>query len=95
MASATADSKPQPTTTTTVITDGSETDEKAIKEVTSYPAANSDKHGDFPLKWKIVALICGVALSWGSSLSENTLGPLKSTLRKELDITNAQVSITR
>lgn len=29
----------------------------------------------------------------GSSFSENTLGPLKSTLIKKLDIDNAQVSL--
>ncbi|GAA5915230.1 hypothetical protein JCM6882_003377 [Rhodosporidiobolus microsporus] len=45
---------------------------------------------DFPLSWKVIALFMGVFLSVGSSFSENTLGPLKSTLRKELDITNAQ-----
>ncbi|KAH7311536.1 major facilitator superfamily domain-containing protein [Stachybotrys elegans] len=45
---------------------------------------------DFPLSWKITALVCGVMLSWGSSFSESTLGPLKKTLIKKLDITNAQ-----
>lgn len=69
----------------------SEADEKAVADVTAQPTAESDKPRDFPLSWKLTALACGLALSWGSSFSENTLGPLKGTLRKQLDITNAQV----
>lgn len=69
----------------------SEPDEKAVADVTAQPTEGSDKPRDFPLSWKLTALACGLALSWGSSFSENTLGPLKGTLRKELDITNAQV----
>ncbi|KAH6661798.1 major facilitator superfamily domain-containing protein [Plectosphaerella plurivora] len=42
------------------------------------------------MAWKLTALVCGLMLSWGSSFSENTLGPLKSTLINQLDITNAQ-----
>lgn len=71
----------------------SESDEKAIADVNTHSTDEASKPEDFPLSWKITALVCGVALSWGSSFSENTLGPLKSTLRKELDITNAQVSM--
>jgi hypothetical protein len=69
----------------------SEPDEKAVADVTAQPTTESDKPRDFPLSWKLTALACGLALSWGSSFSENTLGPLKGTLRKQLDITNAQV----
>lgn len=71
----------------------SEFDEKRIPEVTDSSTEDSDGPKDFPFVWKLTALICGVALSWGSSFSENTLGPLKSTLLKQLDITNAQVRI--
>ncbi|KAJ7142021.1 major facilitator superfamily domain-containing protein [Mycena crocata] len=45
---------------------------------------------DFPLKWKLYALSLALLLPVGSSFSENTLGPLKSTLIRELKITNAQ-----
>lgn len=69
----------------------SEADEKAVADVTVQSSAASDKPRDFPLSWKLTALACGLALSWGSSFSESTLGPLKGTLKKELDITNAQV----
>ena len=69
----------------------SEPDEKGPTDVSS--TEESDKPKDFPLKWKLTALACGIALSWGSSFSENTLGPLKETLKKELEITNAQVRL--
>ena len=46
---------------------------------------------DFKIRWKVTAVILGVMLSWGSSFSENTLGPLKSTFIKQLGINNAQV----
>ena len=68
-------------------------DEKHMADVTNRSTDDSDQLKDFPLAWKLTALVCGVALSWGSSFSENTLGPLKSTLIKELDITNSQVRI--
>ncbi|KAH8924286.1 MFS general substrate transporter [Atractiella rhizophila] len=45
---------------------------------------------DFPWSWKIIALVLGLLLSAGSSFSENTLGPLKKTLLKELAIDNAK-----
>lgn len=67
----------------------SEADEKGPSDVHS--TEGSDKPRDFPLTWKLTALACGIALSWGSSFSENTLGPLKETLKIELEITNAQV----
>ena len=70
-----------------------EVDEKGPIYVNSNPAEESEKHDDFPWRWKLTALACGIALSWGSSFSENTLGPLKDTLKKQLDITNAQVRI--
>ncbi|KAJ7687402.1 major facilitator superfamily domain-containing protein [Mycena rosella] len=52
--------------------------------------ADSDVPEDFPLKWKIYALSLALLLPVGSSFSENTLGPLKPTLVRELKITNAQ-----
>ncbi|GKT65290.1 major facilitator superfamily transporter [Colletotrichum tofieldiae] len=70
-----------------------EADEKRITDIVSYPSEDSDEFQDFPWRWKLTALVCGVALSWGSSFSENTLGPLKSTMIKQLDINNSQVSI--
>lgn len=70
-----------------------EPDEKRIAEVTRSSTTESNEIKAFPLSWKVTALVCGVALSWGSSFSENTLGPLKSTLKKQLDINNSQVSI--
>ncbi|GJC88637.1 major facilitator superfamily domain-containing protein 1 [Colletotrichum liriopes] len=70
-----------------------EADEKRITDIASYPSEDSDEVKDFPWRWKLTALVCGVALSWGSSFSENTLGPLKSTMIKQLDINNSQVSI--
>lgn len=69
----------------------SEPDEKGNAQETGSPIEVPQQPKDFPLSWKITALVCGVALSWGSSFSENTLGPLKSTLKKQLDITNSQV----
>ncbi|KAL2670216.1 hypothetical protein Neosp_014683 [[Neocosmospora] mangrovei] len=68
----------------------SEDKEKGIIDVTDPLPDEPEKPGEFPLSWKITALVCGLMLSWGSSFSENTLGPLKKTLIKELDITNAQ-----
>lgn len=70
-----------------------EPDEKNVS-ATVATDSSEDSQGvkDFPLTWKIIALVCGVMLSWGSSFAENILGPLKSTLRKELDINNSQVS---
>ncbi|KXH56596.1 hypothetical protein CSAL01_03430 [Colletotrichum salicis] len=68
----------------------SQTDEKGIVDATSYPFDDTESIRDFPWTWKATALACGVALSWGSSFSENTLGPLKSTLIKNLDINNSQ-----
>ena len=70
-----------------------EPNEKDPADVNSNPAEESEKHEDFPWRWKLTALACGIVLSWGSSFSENTLGPLKDTLKKQLDITNAQARI--
>ncbi|KAH8658312.1 major facilitator superfamily domain-containing protein [Xylariales sp. PMI_506] len=69
---------------------GTETDEKGIADISSQIIEESDQPKDFPFLWKATALICGIALSWGSSFSENTLGPLKATLLSELDIDNSQ-----
>ncbi|KAK1623559.1 hypothetical protein BDP81DRAFT_439069 [Colletotrichum phormii] len=68
----------------------SQTDKKGIVDATSYPSDDTESIRDFPWTWKATAIVCGVALSWGSSFSENTLGPLKSTLIKNLDINNSQ-----
>ncbi|PVU91511.1 hypothetical protein BB559_004099 [Furculomyces boomerangus] len=41
-------------------------------------------------KYKFFALLCTLLISVGSHYSAHTLGALKSTIKKELDITNAQ-----
>lgn len=66
-------------------------DEKNTAGDVGYPAEESGTPKDFPWTWKVTALACGIALSWGSSFSENTLGPLKSILIRKLNITNSQV----
>lgn len=76
----------------TLVRFDSDADEKRIADVNSSPSEDPVEIRDFPWTWKLTALICGVALSWGSSFSENTLGPLKSTLIKQLDTNNSQVS---
>ncbi|CAE6400123.1 unnamed protein product [Rhizoctonia solani] len=43
-----------------------------------------------PWRWRIIAMLFALSLAVGSSFSEATLGPLKSTLVKELNITNAR-----
>ncbi|CAE6457712.1 unnamed protein product [Rhizoctonia solani] len=43
-----------------------------------------------PWRWRIIAMLFALSLAVGSSFSEATLGPLKSTLIKELHITNAR-----
>ena len=98
MASRDSVTDPVPAADEIVITAaGNEHDEKRVADVTDHATdEDSDQlKDDFPLRWKLTALVCGIALSWGSSFSENTLGPLKSTLIKKLDITNSQVSIRR
>ncbi|KAK4940849.1 hypothetical protein LTR10_019121 [Elasticomyces elasticus] len=93
MAPNTASAKPTPAIDTVVVaSEGNDLDEKALASAdVSSPVDESDKSiRDFPLKWKLTALTCGIALSWGSSFSENTLGPLKSTLKSQLGIDNAQ-----
>jgi hypothetical protein len=90
-----ASNTPTTVDTVAVTPEGYERDEKkAVADVSSQPVEQDEpntQHNDFPLAWKLTALTCGIMLSWGSSFSENILGPLKSTLKKELDINNAQV----
>jgi hypothetical protein len=47
---------------------------------------------DIPWRYRITAGLMIMLFAFGSSLSETTLGPLKSTLRKELDITSKSSS---
>ncbi|KAF4458605.1 major facilitator superfamily transporter [Fusarium albosuccineum] len=89
MASETTGLGPVPTAAGTVASAHFERHEKRVADDTS-PTEESEESKDFPLTWKLTALVCGVALSWGSSFSENTLDPLKSTLKKQLDINNSQ-----
>ncbi|KAF9047172.1 MFS general substrate transporter [Hymenopellis radicata] len=65
-------------------------DEEKVSIDETRPPSEVESVQDFPLKWKITALCLGLLLSAGSSFSENTLGPLKSTFKSELKITNAQ-----
>ncbi|KDN50038.1 hypothetical protein RSAG8_01374, partial [Rhizoctonia solani AG-8 WAC10335] len=43
-----------------------------------------------PWRWRIIAMLFALSLAVGSSFSEATLGPLKSTLVKDLHISNAR-----
>ncbi|KAJ4208843.1 hypothetical protein NW759_013605 [Fusarium solani] len=93
MATEKANPDPQEVVDNAVVTpqrSASEDKEKGVMDVTCPLPDEPEKPGEFPLSWKITALVCGLMLSWGSSFSENTLGPLKKTLIRELDITNAQ-----
>jgi hypothetical protein len=47
---------------------------------------------DIPWRYRIAAGLMIMLFAFGSSLSETTLGPLKSTLRKELDVTSKSSS---
>ncbi|KAJ7234159.1 major facilitator superfamily domain-containing protein [Mycena rebaudengoi] len=60
-----------------------------VVEQSDHPVPQPEPE-DFPLRWKIYALSLALLLPVGSSFSENTLGPLKATLIRELKITNAQ-----
>ncbi|RHZ60411.1 hypothetical protein Glove_353g12 [Diversispora epigaea] len=46
-----------------------------------------------PWKYKIVALICALSLAIGSHYAAHTLGALKTTVKKELKISNPQYGI--
>lgn len=45
---------------------------------------------DIPLKYRLMAFSLILLFSTGSAFAESTLGPLKSTLVKELNLNNAQ-----
>lgn len=44
---------------------------------------------DIPTKYRLIALSCILFMTTGASFAESTLGPLKSTFMKELDINSA------
>ncbi|KAL7319191.1 hypothetical protein PS15m_002358 [Mucor circinelloides] len=46
-----------------------------------------------PWKYKIVALLCAMFLAMGSHFAAHTLGAMKSTIKKEFDITNSQYGV--
>nr|CAG8517109.1 13088_t:CDS:10 [Entrophospora candida] len=46
-----------------------------------------------PWKYKIMALLCALSLAVGSHYAAHTLGALKSTIKKELGITNSEYGI--
>ncbi|CEP14934.1 hypothetical protein [Parasitella parasitica] len=46
-----------------------------------------------PWKYKIVALICAMFLAMGSHFAAHTLGAMKSTIKKEFDISNSQYGV--
>lgn len=60
----------------------------------SYPQLDYDNHephadkNEIPWVYRIAAFSMIVLFAFGSSFSESTFGPLKSTLRKELGITS-------
>ncbi|KAK6209139.1 hypothetical protein LQW54_006593 [Pestalotiopsis sp. IQ-011] len=50
-------------------------DENDMAGDVGYTAKESETIKDFPWTWKVTALACGIALSWGSSFSEKHSGP--------------------
>ncbi|CAJ0844602.1 11994_t:CDS:2 [Entrophospora sp. SA101] len=46
-----------------------------------------------PWKYKMMALLCALSLAAGSHYAAHTLGALKSTIKKELGITNSEYGI--
>lgn len=89
MASKTATPGPQPSSEVQAV---GQDEKHVVTDVTSNQS-DDESFKDFSIQWKVIALVLGVMLSWGSSFSENTLGPLKSTFKENLEINNAQVSI--
>ncbi|KAI9487306.1 MAG: major facilitator superfamily domain-containing protein [Benjaminiella poitrasii] len=46
-----------------------------------------------PWKYKIIALLCAMFLAMGSHFAAHTLGAMKSTIKKEFNISNSQYGI--
>lgn len=67
-----------------------EVDEEAVAGESPNPASDAVK---IPWSYKIFALVCIVAFPIGTNWTSASLGPLKSTLRKDLGITNTQFGV--
>ncbi|CAO3639325.1 unnamed protein product [Mucor hiemalis] len=46
-----------------------------------------------PLKYKLAAFFCALSLAVGSHFAAHTLGAMKSTIKKEFDISNSQYGV--
>ncbi|KAI8305410.1 Major facilitator superfamily domain-containing protein 1 [Colletotrichum sp. SAR11_59] len=76
-----------------LVTDNEKSPEPPISE-TSAPRDNDDETLQrIPWSYKWIALVCVVSLPIGHTWTGSALGPLKNTLRNELDINNAQFGV--
>lgn len=76
-----------------LVTDTEKSPEPPISE-TSAPRDNDDETLQrIPWSYKWIALVCVVSLPIGHTWTGSALGPLKNTLRNELDINNAQFGV--
>ncbi|KAF4837236.1 Major facilitator superfamily domain-containing protein 1 [Colletotrichum tropicale] len=76
-----------------LVTDTEKSPEPPISE-TSAPRGNDDETLQrIPWSYKWIALVCIVSLPIGHTWTGSALGPLKNTLRNELDINNAQFGV--
>lgn len=65
-------------------------DEEALSDEDARPPHDTVK---IPWTYKLFALVCIVAFPIGTNWTSASLGPLKNTLRTELDITNTQFGV--
>ncbi|KAJ0360103.1 hypothetical protein COL26b_014176 [Colletotrichum chrysophilum] len=76
-----------------LVTDTEKSPEPPISE-TNAPRDNDDETLQrIPWSYKWIALVCVVSLPIGHTWTGSALGPLKNTLRNELDINNAQFGV--
>lgn len=67
-----------------------ERDFAAEDDLPTLSEENVETRQVIPLKYRLVAFAMIVLFSTGSSYAQGVISPLKSTLRKELNINNAQ-----
>ncbi|CAG8716198.1 3252_t:CDS:2, partial [Funneliformis caledonium] len=76
-------------------------EERSLSSDTDYEDNESHKgsleeediYEERPWKYKVIALLCVLSLAVGSHYAGHTLGALKSTIKKELDISNSQYGV--
>ncbi|USW54123.1 Putative major facilitator superfamily, MFS transporter superfamily [Septoria linicola] len=74
-------------------------DEKKNVHIVTLPSdASSDAQPAttpevIPWQYKWIALACVIVFPWGQNWTGSSLGPLKNTLRNELDISNSQFGV--